>query len=110
MHIHAPGTPAVLLRGWLSFSLASQTQLGWQNDVITATASNPNSSYCLCKLRVRSHLSREIAGTSAQSSRIYRQLSPECPLGIWKRAFGSHMEEHKRQWQTRNENPAAKGN
>ncbi|KAL2304809.1 hypothetical protein Nmel_006764 [Mimus melanotis] len=34
-------------------------------------------------------------GISAQSSRIYRQLSPECPLGIWKRAFGSHMEEHE---------------
>lgn len=34
MHIHALGTPAVLLRGWLSFSLASQTQLGWQNDVV----------------------------------------------------------------------------
>lgn len=32
-HIRAPGTPAALLRGWLSFSLASQTQLGWQNDV-----------------------------------------------------------------------------
>lgn len=34
MHIHAPGTPAVLLRGWLSFSLASQAQLGWQNYVV----------------------------------------------------------------------------
>lgn len=32
-HIRAPGTPAVLLRGCLSFSLASQTQLGWQNNV-----------------------------------------------------------------------------
>lgn len=29
-HVRAHGTPAVLLRGWLSFSLASQTQLEWQ--------------------------------------------------------------------------------
>lgn len=33
-HIHGPGTPALLLRGWSSFSLASQTQLGWQNNVV----------------------------------------------------------------------------
>lgn len=73
----------------------------------TGTASNPNSDYCLCKLRVRSPLSREIAGTSTQSSRIYKQLRMST---VEKRAFGPHVEEYKREWQTKNENPAVKGN
>lgn len=48
----------------------------------TGTASNPNSYYCLCKLRVRSPLSREIAGKAGAAGRGWAEESLVC-TGVW---------------------------
>lgn len=48
----------------------------------TGTASNPNSYYCLCKLRVRNHLSREIAVEAGAAGRGWAEESLVC-TGVW---------------------------